>query len=182
MKRRSKRYEHPTLFISGNVSRRIPLFTLFPEANQIFLNTLAFCREKYGFALHGFVIMADHYHLLVTLKPGTSVSALLRDFKSYVGKRIVETLAQTGRRELLERFRLAKAPQRRKDALYRVLQYDNNLLEVFTPSVLRTKLDYMHANPIKKGLARDPAQWHYSSWGAYSATGRAPIHIDRMQF
>lgn len=180
MKRRSKRYEHPTLFISGNVSRRIPFFTLFPEANPIFLSTLAFCRKKYGLALHGFVIMPDHYHLLITVKPGTSVSALLRDFKSYVGKSIVEKLAQTGRRELRERFRLAKERQRPKDALYRVLQYDNDIVEISTPSLLRSKLGYMHANPVKKGLARNPSEWQYSSWGAYSKTGRTPIHIDRI--
>ena len=49
MRRRSKRYEYPTLFISGNIAHRIPLFTLCPEANEIFLANLNFYRRKYEF-------------------------------------------------------------------------------------------------------------------------------------
>ncbi len=181
MKRRSKQYEHSTLFISGNVSNRVPLFTLFPEANQVFLSTLEFCRQKYGFALHGFVIMPDHYHLLVTVKPGTSLPSLLRDFKSFVGKTVVERLARAGCNTLLERFRLAQPLRRRKDPAYRVLQYDNDVLEVYSPRVAWDKIEYMHANPVKKGLARTPSEWHYSSWGAYSQGGQTSIPVDRIE-
>jgi REP element-mobilizing transposase RayT len=180
MRRRHKRYEHATLFISGNVSHRVPLFRVWPKANEIFLENLEFYRNKYGFQLRGYVLMPDHYHLLVTLKEGTSLANLLRDFKSSVGKQVVEGLSQSQRTELLERFRLPSSPRRRKDARYRVLQYDNYIVEVFTPRILCGKLEYMHSNPVKKGLTERPGDWEYSSWSAYELDKQAPLRVDRF--
>jgi len=133
MKRRGKLHKLPTLFISGNLSRRIPLFRVFFEANRIFLDTLEFRRRKYGFKLRGFVLMPDPYHLLLTASPNTSLSALLRDFKSFVGLTISQRLARAGGNDLLQRFQLARPLQHRKNPRYRVLQYDNNILEVYHP-------------------------------------------------
>lgn len=178
MRRRSKRYEHPTLFISGNVARRVPLFRLWPEANEIFLGNLIFYRKKYGFLLRGYVLMPDHY--LLTLKPGTSLVSLLRDFKSFVGKQIVNRLQVSDRFDLLQRFRIGVPPRRRKDPQYRILQADNNIVEVFTPEILRGKLQYMHNNPVKKGLVGQPGEWEYSSWGTYELGEETPVRIDRV--
>lgn len=180
MKRRSKHYEHPTLFISGNIARRVPLFRVWPEANRIFVKNIDFYRKKFGFLLLGYVLMPDHYHLLLTIKPSTSMVAFLRDFKSFVGRQIVVGLGKTGRDDLLKRFRLAGQPRRRKDARYKVLQPDNHIVEVFTPRVLRNKLEYIHNNPVKKGLVSQPGQWKYSSWRAYELSDETPIRIDRL--
>lgn len=180
MKRRSKHYQHPTLFISGNVARRIPLFRLWPEANKIFTDNFDFYRGKYGFQLRGYVLMPDHYHLLVTLKSGTALTALLRDFKSSVGRQIVDSLKRSNQTELLERFRLHAAPRRRKDPHHQILQYDNDIVEVFTPRILLGKLRYMHNNPVTKGLVVQPGEWEYSSWCAYELGQENPIRIDRI--
>ena len=180
MKRRRKNYEHLTLFITGNVAHRVPLFRLWPEANKIFIDNLDFYRRKYGFLVYGYVVMPDHYHLLVALKPGTSLNNLLRDFKSFVGRQIVEGLDQSRRTDLLERFRVNVQPRRRKDAQHQVLQYDNDIVEVFTPRILRGKLQYMHNNPVKKGLVGQPSEWKYSSWRAYELGAEVPIRIDKF--
>lgn len=180
MKRRGKIYEHPTLFVSGNVARRVPLFRLFPQANEIFLSNLDFYRKKYSFLLHGYVLMPDHYHLLMTVRPATSMVDLLRDFKSFVGKQVVDSLKEVGPHGLLKRFKLAAPPRRHKDPSYGVLQYDNDIIEVFTPSVVRGKLEYMHNNPVKQGLVSRPGEWEYSSFLAYVKGSRTPIRIDKI--
>jgi putative transposase len=180
MRRRSKCYEHPTLFISGSVVGRVSLFRQWPKANESFTDSLDFCRNKYGFRLHGYVLMPDHYHLLLTLKAGTSLSDLLRDFKSYVGKTIVEHLRESGEVALLKAFRIATHPRRRKDPRYHVLQADNDIVEVLTERILHGKLEYMHNNPVKKGLVAQPGDWRYSSWRAYELREETPLRIDKI--
>ncbi len=180
MKRRSKRYEHPTLFISGNIAHRIPLFTLCPKTNENFLANLNFYRRKYEFLLHGYVLMPDHYHLLLTLKPGTSLADLLRDFKSYVGRQVVDCLTESSRTDLLERLRLTSRPRRRKDARHQILQHDNDIVEIFTPRIFRGKLQYMHDNPVKKGLVGEPGDWKYSSWSAYERSEESLFRVDKI--
>jgi hypothetical protein len=36
-----------------------------------------------------------------------------------------------------------------------------------TPRGREKKLNYMHANPVKRGLVDHPRDWPWSSWGFY---------------
>lgn len=180
MKRRGKKFEHHTLFVSGAVSGRVPLFQYFLEANEIFLTNLDFYRSKYGYQLRGYVIMPDHYHLLLTVQPGTSLPDLLRDFKSQVGRQVLDRLKSAGKLSLLRRFQLQSPPKRTKDPRHRILQYDNDIVEVFTREICRGKLRYMHNNPVAKGLVSAPSDWPYSSWKVYHAEVDAPIQVDKI--
>jgi len=42
--------------------------------------------------------------------------------------------------------------------------YDFN---VYSAKKIREKLEYMHAHPVKRGLVRNPSDWHWSSFSAY---------------
>jgi hypothetical protein len=39
------------------------------------------------------------------------------------------------------------------------------------------KLDYIHNNPVRRGLVGRPEDWHWSSFGAYH-DGQAPLCVD----
>lgn len=43
---------------------------------------------------------------------------------------------------------------------------------------LRQKIDYIHANPVRKGLVDDPAHWPYSSAAAYAGSKSPIIPVD----
>jgi hypothetical protein len=43
---------------------------------------------------------------------------------------------------------------------------------------LREKLEYMHRNPVTQKLVKDPIDWIWSSYSAYSARGTPMIEID----
>jgi hypothetical protein len=42
----------------------------------------------------------------------------------------------------------------------------------------REKLDYMHANPVKRKLVRHPKDWPWSSWSFYEMNGEGMIRMD----
>ncbi len=47
--------------------------------------------------------------------------------------------------------------------------YDFN---VYTNGKKREKLDYMHSNPVTRGLVRHPKDWPWSSWSFYTKVRR----------
>jgi putative transposase len=53
--------------------------------------------------------------------------------------------------------------------------FDHN---VYTESKRRQKLDYMHANPVTKGLVKHPKDWRWSSWSTYECAEPGLLRID----
>ena len=61
------------------------------------------------------------------------------------------------------------------EAFWQERFYDFN---VFRPGKLKEKLNYMHANPVVRGLVEHPKDWPWSSWGFYFQTKRGLVEID----
>ncbi len=53
--------------------------------------------------------------------------------------------------------------------------YDFN---VYSKGKKKEKLNYMHANPVIRGLVKHPKDWAWSSWGFYYGGGGGLIAID----
>ena len=49
---------------------------------------------------------------------------------------------------------------------------------VFSEAMMRQKLDYIHANPVKRGYVALPEHWRYSSAANYAGLASL-IEIDR---
>jgi len=54
--------------------------------------------------------------------------------------------------------------------------YDFN---VWSGDKITEKLDYMHLNPMKRGLVVHPRDWPWSSWLYYTTGVKGLIAIDR---
>ena len=52
--------------------------------------------------------------------------------------------------------------------------YDFN---VYSGKKKREKLDYMHMNPVKRGLVESPEQWRWSSFRFYHLGEKGPVKI-----
>jgi putative transposase len=53
--------------------------------------------------------------------------------------------------------------------------YDFN---VFTAAKRIEKLNYMHENPVKRGLVESPQQWRWSSYRAYAFGEKGPVVLN----
>ncbi len=170
MRRRPKSALGGWLYITGSTHRRLPVFAA-PRHCEIFLKNLAFYRKKYGFGVMAYALLPDHYHMILALPAGVSLMDLLRDFKSAVGKQIIEALRKERKVRLLERMRLTSPPRRRKDARFKVLQADNYIDQITSDRFFRQKLDYVHANPVRHRLVVREIDYQYSSARWYLEAG-----------
>jgi REP element-mobilizing transposase RayT len=115
----------------------------------IWLDLLAKVVVLFAWRLHGYVLMGNHYHLIVE----TPIPSLSRGMRHLNG---VYTQAFNRRHE-----RVGHLFQGRFKSI--LVERDSHLLEL---------LRYVVLNPVRAGLVRSPAQW---PWSSYHATaGEAP--------
>lgn len=167
------------LFISGNVHRKTPLFLSDDRFSQIFFKNLKFYLHKFETKLHGFVLMPNHFHLLTWLPQEKKAADFLRDFKSFTAKEILDIL-KAEMHELLPAFRIAAERKNRRAPLYRIFQPDNYVFNIFSFDKLEQKLNYIHRNPVKAGLANEEKDWPYSSWHDYYGEGQRYVEVDLL--
>ncbi len=117
--------------------------------------------RRYDYALVAFVFMPEHVHLLVYPRSGGGdIQAVLRAIKRPYSYRIKELLC-TDQSPLLERLTV---PDRRRGKVFRYWQkgpgYDRNF---HTVNVVLASIDYIHLNPVTRGLCRHASDWRWSS-------------------
>jgi len=56
--------------------------------------------------------------------------------------------------------------------------YDFN---VYTDGKRNEKLNYMHANPVVRGLVKHPRDWTWSSWEFYNGGREGLVRIDAVR-
>jgi putative transposase len=112
---------------------------------EAFLESLRIAKGRYPFALFGYCLMSNHFHLLLKPRSGQSISRILQSL----------TVAHTWRYHKQHdtsghvwqgRFR---SP---------VIQDDDHLLVV---------LRYIEANPIRAGMIADLRDYRWSSYGQH---------------
>ncbi len=74
-------------FITCSCYRRLPLFAS-ARAKNLFVKILGEVRDRYGFALVGYVVMPNHIHLLITEPPKGNPSSVMQILKQRVSRRL----------------------------------------------------------------------------------------------
>ena len=73
-------------FITCSCYRRLPLFAS-ARAKNLFVKILGEVRDRYGFALAGYVVMPNHIHLLISEPAKGTPSTVMQVLKQRVSRR-----------------------------------------------------------------------------------------------
>ena len=140
--------------------RRMPLLT-----NDVWREKLARCveaaGEEWAMQLVGFVFMPEHVHLLVyPTAVNPFISRYLARIKQPFSKQIKDILVGQHSR-LLSKLTVQERPGKK---CFRFWQegpgFDRNL---FSPDAISSALEYIHNNPVGRGLCRRAVDWKWSS-------------------
>lgn len=122
-------------------------------------------RTKHNFALWAFVFMPEHVHVIIQPRqPDHAVSAILQSIKQPVGQRAIRFLGANAP-HWLPRITRQRGGTRERLFWQSGGGYDRNIDE---PRTLMAMLDYLHLNPVRRGLVERPTDWRWSSAGWYS--------------
>jgi len=140
-------------FVTFSCHRRRPLLHT-PARRELFEQALEDTRRSYRFFVTGYVVMPEHVHLLVS-EPERGVLA-----------RAIQAMKQSVARRTAPR-----APEPFWQARY----YDFN---VWSEQKRIEKLNYMHMNPVKRGLVSRPEDWPWSSSRHYATGCEGIVEIE----
>ncbi len=158
-------------FVTFSCYQRLPLLGT-KHARNLFVHELEGVRNEMGFRHIGYVVMPEHVHLLMSEPLIGTPSTVLQKLKLRVSLRMRKQ-RDVGNGEQLP------LPSEEKGVLpkafWQARFYDFN---VNTIGKRKEKLNYMHANPVTRGLVEHPRDWPWSSWSFYMTEKQGLITID----
>ena len=138
-------------YVTGNIDKRREIFR--SAANCIaFLEELQAIRRKYGSRLVCFVLMPDHFHLIVNLVDGR-IRSWIQELKSLTAQRLVE-INPPGL------FRISEEENQ-------VWQESFNTFRLWSGWMIWQKINYIHNNPLKAGLVDSASDYRWSSFRSF---------------
>ncbi|MBB4287216.1 REP-associated tyrosine transposase [Roseospira goensis] len=157
-------------FLTCTVVGWLPLFS-DPANARLVLDCLAHMQRQGRLTLFGYVILENHCHFVAQAEDlARSVSA----FKSFTATSIVKRLA-VDRPAVLQGLR-AEKDRHRIDREHQVWQHGAHPKMIEGEAMMHQKLDYLHANPVRRGYVDDPVHWRYSSARTYAGEeGLIPV-------
>ena len=133
-------------------------------------------RDRTGFDLWAYVIMPEHVHLLAAPRsPAARVADLLGHIKRPVARRAIAHL-RANAPTFLDRLTVTRADGSRTRRFWQAGGgFDGNIVE---PATAWKVVDYIHANPVRRGLAERPEDWEWSSARWYAGIGPIRLPMD----
>ena len=127
--------------------------------------------DNHDWRLAAFVYMPEHVHLLAyPISSGLKVHKLLFAIKRPFSFRVKQRLIDTSD-PLLRRLTVRQRPNK---TTFRFWQegpgYDRNIR---TEKVLLSSIDYIHLNPVRRGLVESATDYRWSSARWYASDGLA---------
>ncbi|SEL72816.1 REP element-mobilizing transposase RayT [Aquimarina amphilecti] len=132
---------------------------------SILAQSIDYCRKEKSMEVYAYCFIPSHIHL-VFRSGNDDPSGLIRDFKKYTAKKVIQAIEnnpQESRKEWLL-WMFEKAGKNNVTVTNRQFwQQHNKPIELWTDKVIQQKIDYIHTNPVGSGFVSDPVDWKYSS-------------------
>lgn len=136
---------------------------------DVLVQVLERMRRCYQFMVAGYVVMPDHFHLLIGDTPHKPLSVAVESLKIAYASRV---MAQTGRRCDPDQGSLFDyAPESVWEEQFRDLR-------VATEGERVERLRHLHRNPVEQGLVTSPELWRWSSFRAYALGEDGPVTVN----
>jgi putative transposase len=145
--------ERDVRFLTFSCFARLPLFSN-DAVKRVFVDRLAAVRGEQPFALIAWVVMPEHAHLI--LLPEVPVSEIMRSLKRPVAERVIHRW-----RELNAPILRRLSNKRGQARFWQVGGgYDRNIRD---DRELDEAIDYVHHNPVARGLVDRDINYPWSS-------------------
>jgi len=150
----------PLYYLTFTVIHWLPVF-VSAEPCLIITESLNFCHIHKGLRVNAFVIMPTHIHLIIfdvdfdNKRLKNTIAAI----RQYTGRQLSDYCEQKMPKVYGQ---LINSPQRNNRAR-QFWQVSKHPIAIWTEKFWRTKVNYLHDNPRRKGLVYEAAAWRFSS-------------------
>jgi REP element-mobilizing transposase RayT len=159
-----KNYQQPNAayFITTTSRNFIPLFNNC-EVREIVYSSLKFLKGKYRYKIVGYCLVPDHIHLMIQAEGDLDVSRVMADFKRFTAHEIYNNFKKNKDNYWLKILENSAY----KGQGFSVWQETFRSEVVYEDKFLQKQLNYIHNNPVRRGLVKNAVDWPHSSAAFY---------------
>jgi REP element-mobilizing transposase RayT len=162
-------------FITFTCAQWLPLFKITNAFSSVYkwFDVL----NKAGHHIVGYVIMPNHIHILIAFCTSKkSINNIIGEGKRFLAYEIIRVLFLKNEHALLEKLSKEVRPSKKKiNKKHQVFERSFDWKECYSINFMKQKVNYIHLNPCKKGLAKLPEDYLHSS-AKYYFTGVQGIY------
>jgi len=162
-------------FVTSTIIEWLPVFTS-GRYFEIITRSLQFCREHKGLKIYAYVILENHFHLVAS---GPEFSQTMSSLKKFTAREIIRQLNEDKKQWLLNQFAYYKK-RHKKGSAHQIWQEGFHPQSMMNDEVLAEKIEYIHHNPVRRGLVDLPEHWRYSSARNYLLNDHSIIEMDAL--
>ena len=154
------------VFITTTVLDWIPIFKNKEFAVKI-LKQLDEAAGYFKASIVGYVVMPSHIHFLLGLSDYGDLSDFMKAFKGVSSRKLKDSVIEWYGDKFTNdgKFQLWKR------------RFDDVI--IYSENQFKTKLEYIHNNPVRAGLVSDSVDWLYSSANEWLSEKAGLIKIDK---
>jgi REP element-mobilizing transposase RayT len=149
-------------FVTGNCINRIPVFSQ-PDCCHAFLKELEKLNQEWPAKLIVYIIMPDHVHFISNPQDGRIIE-FCRELKSRSAKAILKVNLH---------FIFPKDSDG-----YHVWQQSFKAKPLWSGWMIKQKIEYVHANPVKARLVKSTKDYYWSSFRSFYGHDNLPLAVD----
>jgi putative transposase len=157
-------------YITSSCDQRRPFLT--PQRRTLLLEILEQVRARYNFVVVGYVVMPEHFHLMISEPAQGTPSTVMQILKQRFARQVMEEWRNRPNLSPNESHALNKG------RVWMPRFYD---FPVWTQAKRIEKLRYMHRNPVVRGLVAAPQDWPWSSFRHYAYAERGIVLVNEQQ-
>ena len=161
-------------FVTSTIVNWIPLFNN-EKYSEILINTIKHCQTHKSLILYAYVIMPDHFHMIIS---NDEISKLMQSIKKFTAKEIISKLTEDKNERVLEEFKKAR-PEHKITSIHQFWQESFHPQEMLNIEIMNKKIEYIHQNPVRKGLVEEAVDWKFSSAVDYYSDKKGLLEITK---
>ncbi len=151
-------YEEGSAYFITTVKEKRRVIFNDPWACDLFISVLTYNKFVCGYEVYGFVLMPDHVHVVLRPRGEMNISEIMKRVKGNFS-RFYNQVTGLSQRVWESGF------------------YDEGIRD---QKQLMGTLEYMHNNPLRKGLVMNVGKYRYSSYRFYAMDGKEfGVLVDR---
>jgi REP element-mobilizing transposase RayT len=145
-------------FVTATIVQWLPVFTTAARCD-ILIQSFGYCRTHKGLKIYAWVILDNHFHAILA---APDLSRVLADLKRHTAQQILELLNTERCEWLINQFQYFRAAHK-VASIHQIWQEGSHPQSMLSDAIMLQKLEYLHNNPVKRGLVAIPDHWRYSS-------------------
>jgi putative transposase len=145
-------------FVTSTTVAWLPIFTIASRCD-VLVQSLEYCRAEKNLKIYAWVILDNHFHAILF---APDLRRVMADLKRHTAQRLLDLLEAEKAEWLLNQLRYHCASYK-TESEHQVWQEGYHPQAIPTDKIMLQKLEYLHNNPVKRGLVALPEHWRYSS-------------------